>query len=145
MVVFLVLLQLLASGVLGPRLRCYDADGTVCAELAAFRCCDRSSSSDCGADSDCDGCVSSPQPTDGQTIAQSSSCGCTDVPDLTDPATIGRAASSSEAVVPAPPIALVLPASFDLYLLVSGPPLSAYLPHGHSPPRLHLATIVLRI
>lgn len=145
MVVFLVLLQLLASGVLGPRLRCYDADGTVCAELAAFRCCDRSSSSDCGADSDCDGCVSSSQPTDGRAIAQSSSCGCIDVPELTDPATTGRSTGSSQTIVPAPPIAVSLPAPFELPWLVSGPPVSAFLPHGHAPPRLHLATIVLRI
>lgn len=142
---FLAVIQLLTSGVLGPQLRCFDSDGTVCAELAAFRCCDGAEQEANGSDLDCDRVCSDCQSTDGQPVAKSPGCSCIDVLDPTDVATSNRGTDdNTRPVVQAFPVAFV-PPSLTLPVFEASLHVAAFLPHGHAPPRLHLATIVLRI
>lgn len=145
LVPLLVVLQLLSSGVLGPRLRCTDADGRVSTELSAFRCCDRDEQKSCGSDASCDKCPSGSTPGDGYPIVGEPACSCVDIPDPTEVATSSRATDSDRLTLDAIPVPFVLLPIHTLPVLELGPPVTAFLPHGHAPPRLHIATIVLRI
>lgn len=145
LVPLLVVLQLLSSGVFGPRLRCTDADGRVSTELSAFRCCDQDEAKTCQSDAGCRQCQSVASAGDGCLVAGAPACSCVDVPDLTVVATNSKGADTAQSLAVAFPVPFIVLPILPLPVFESGPSVTAFLPHGHAPPRLHLATIVLRI
>lgn len=148
--VLVLALQFISSGLFGPRMVCTDSDGTQSIELAALTCCsvaraatglDDAGAHDGCCPTDCGG--TRQEPKRGPQVG-TGGCGCVDVPAADDPAwrhSDSRLMTDFAAVHLATTVMVVV--AWPEPIAHGGP--AAFLPHGHAPPREHIATIVLRI
>lgn len=148
--IFMLTLQLVTGGLLGPRMVCTDSDGTQSVEWVGFSCCTFASVAGEEADApdhdkccptECDG---SRDAVDALPVIGNGGCGCVDVPAADGP--VVRHEDSRPATnLLAAHLAAAIPTVFAwLEPVADGRPL-AFLPRCHAPPREYIATVILRI
>lgn len=146
-----LVLQLMTTGLFGPRMVCTDADGTQNLEWAALSCCTLDSGGSPKVADHCPGCGGSEGcdqdrnvPTD-QAQLSDGGCGCVDVPAaddsvvrLDDSKRLHDVLATHVFVAVLTVVAILPDFTTDFRPL-------AFLPTCHAPPREHIATVILRI